>query len=285
MVQKIKQTLQLIRFSHTLFALPFALASMLIASNGLPELKTFLLIVACMVFARTSAMAFNRYIDADIDAQNPRTASRHIPARILSRSYVLGLASVSGAIFICLTYFLNHLAFVLSPVALAIIWFYSITKRWTHWTQLFLGFALGISPIAAWIAVTGDIALPPLLLGVAVAFWVAGFDIFYATQDHEFDKAVGLRSLVVKFGIHGALRCARVFHLITVVCLFGLAFFIPNYGFYVLGCAIVVILLAYEHSLVKPDDLSRVDQAFFMMNGWIGIIYFAGTATSVFIYS
>lgn len=282
MLEKIKQTFELIRFSHTIFALPFALASMIVAANGLPELRILVLIIGCMVLARTSAMSFNRFVDADIDAQNPRTQNRHIPSGILSKRYVLLLAITSALAFIGLTYFLNLLAFALSPLALVIIWAYSYTKRFTHYAQLFLGLALGISPIAAWIAVTGSFAWPPTLLGAAVAFWVAGFDIFYATQDHTVDKQLGLKSIVVKFGISGALRIAKVFHAMTALFLLSFALFIPSPTIYLLACTIVIAVLIYEHSLVKADDLSRVDQAFFALNGWIGMVYLVGTATAVF---
>ncbi len=282
MIHKIKQTLELIRFSHTIFALPFALASMVLAANGIPNTRTFLLIVACMVAARTSAMAFNRWADADIDAKNPRTQNRHIPAGTFSRHYVLGLAVLTGLAFIGLAYFLNNLAFYLSPLALIIIWFYSLTKRFTHAAQLFLGLAIALSPIGAWIAVRGSLAIPPLLLGAAVLFWVAGFDIFYATQDHDADKALKLKSLVVKFGIPGSLVLAKVFHVLTAAFLISLAYFIPNPTIYVLTCSLVLGMLVYEHRLVRADDLSRIDQAFFTLNGWIGFIFLAGTATAIF---
>ena len=278
---KIRQTLELIRFSHTIFALPFALASMLVAADGLPSLRVFLLIIGCMVLARTSAMAFNRYIDADIDAKNPRTQGRHLPKGLLSKGYVLGLALLTGIAFIALTYFLNNLAFCLSPVALFLIWTYSFAKRWTHFAQLFLGLALAASPIGAWIAVTGEFAWPPLLLGAAVTFWVAGFDIFYATQDHEHDVRAGLKSIVVKYGIARALTLARLFHVLTVLFLLGFTAFVPLPLIYLLACAVVSTVLIYEHSLVSADDLSRVNQAFFALNGWVGIVFLIGTATSV----
>ncbi len=279
--RKIKQTFELIRFSHTIFALPFALASMLVAAQGLPSLRTIGLILACMVCARTSAMAFNRFIDADIDARNPRTQNRHIPSGLLSKAYVLSLAIASGATFILAAYFLNFLAAILSPLALAIIWLYSFTKRWTYYTQLFLGLSLAISPIGAWIAVTGQFAWPPVLLGGAVAFWVAGFDIYYATQDHDFDQMNHIKSLVVKLGIPGALRLARIFHVLTVGLLLGFSFYVPAPTIYLLTCTVVAGLLIYEHNLVKADDLSRIDAAFFTLNGWIGMLFLVGTATSV----
>lgn len=281
LIYRIQNTFSLIRFSHTIFALPFALASMVVAANGLPDLRTFLLILACMVLARTSAMAFNRYVDADIDAKNPRTKDRHIPSGILSKLYVLGLALICGFGFIAAAYFLNQLAFILSPVALLIIWFYSFTKRFTHASQLFLGLALAISPVGAWIAVTGRFDWPPALLGLAVLFWVAGFDIFYATQDHAYDKEAGLKSLVIKFGIPQSLKMAKIFHALTALFLLNFALFIPSPTIYLIACFIVIAVLIYEHSLVKADDLSRIDQAFFALNGWIGIVYLLGTTASV----
>jgi len=281
MIKKIKQTLELIRFSHTIFALPFALASMIVAAHGLPDLKTVLLIIGCMVLARTSAMAFNRFADANMDAQNPRTQDRHIPRGIFSKRYVLILALLSGAGFIGTAALLNQLAFSLAPIALAIIWFYSVTKRFTHYTQLFLGLSLALSPVGAWIAVTGKFAGAPFILGAAVIFWVAGFDIFYATQDHSSDTALNLKSLVVKFGIPKALHIAKIFHVITALLLLSFARFLPASISYLVACIIVMGVLIYEHSLVKPDDLSRINQAFFALNGWVGIVYLAGTATAV----
>lgn len=281
-ISKTRDTLSLIRFSHTIFALPFALASMLVAAQGLPSLKVTLLIIACMVTARTSAMCLNRYIDADIDAANPRTANRHIPQGILSRQYVLLLGIASGLLFIWLAYYLNRLAFALSPLALLIVWFYSYAKRFTHYAQLLLGLALAISPVGAWIAVTGRFDGPPWLLAAAVLFWVAGFDIFYATADYEFDKSHGIKSLVVRYGLPGSLRLARGFHLLTAIFLLAFGAFVPTPLPYYIGCLIVVGLLGYEHGLVKADDLSKVDQAFFTLNGWVGIVYLVATAVAVF---
>jgi len=277
------QTLELIRFSHTLFALPFALASMVLAAQGFPSVRVFLLIVGCMVCARTSAMAFNRFADADIDAKNPRTKSRHIPAGIFSRRYVFCLTIISGAIFIGLTYFLNSLAFALAPIALLITWFYSYTKRFTHWAQLYLGLAIALSPIGAWIAVQGHLDWPPILLGVAVLFWVAGFDIFYASQDHEVDSELQLKSIVVKYGIAKALTLARLFHFLTATLLLLLLPAFPNPWIYGFTCAVVIAVLLYEHSLVKAHDLSKVDQAFFTLNGWVGLMFFIGTSAAVYL--
>jgi len=254
---------------------------MLIAANGLPDWKTILLILGCMILARTSAMAFNRYVDAKIDGANPRTLDRHIPSGLLSARYVLALSLVSGALFIFVAYFLNSLSFLLSPAALIIVWFYSYTKRFTHYAQLFLGLALAISPIGAWIAVTGTLNWPPVILGAAVLFWVAGFDIFYSTGDHEFDRNNGIKSLVVKFGIAKSLKIARIFHILTALLLLGFAWFTPSPLIYLVGYAIVIALLAYENRLVKADDLSRVNKAFFTLNGWIGIIFLTGTASTL----
>lgn len=282
-LKKIRLTFELVRFSHTIFALPFALASMLVAASGLPDIRTVVLILLCMILARSSAMAFNRYVDADIDGKNPRTQNRHIPSGLLTKPFVMSFCLMTGLGFIATTYFLNQLAFALAPLALLITWLYSLTKRWTHYAQLALGLALAISPVGAWIAVTGTLDGAPFLLAAAVAFWVAGFDIFYSTQDHDFDQQAGLKSLVVRFGIPRALKLARLFHILTVIFLMGFGYFVPNAAPYLIGCALVTAVLIYEHSLVRPDDLSQVNQAFFTLNGWIGVVYLTGVAASVFL--
>ncbi|MBI4374137.1 MAG: UbiA family prenyltransferase [Deltaproteobacteria bacterium] len=279
---RLKNTLSLIKFSHTLFALPFALASMLVAANGLPPLRLFLLILACMVTARTAGMAFNRYLDAAIDARNPRTAGREIPRGVVSRRFTLGLSLVSAFLFVLSAAAINPLCLRLSPVALFFLFFYSYTKRFTFLAHLFVGLALGIAPIGAWIAITGQFALEPFVLGLSVLFWVAGFDIIYATLDHEFDRKERLHSLVVRLGLKKALLVSRLFHLTTMILFFLFGILIDaNRGFW-LALAVCSLLLVYEHSLVKPDDLSKVNAAFFNMNGYISIVFLAGVILSVY---
>jgi len=276
MFLKLRQTLEMIKFSHSIFALPFALSSMLLARGGLPSTKTVLLIIAAMVTARSAAMAFNRLVDAKIDAKNPRTASRHIPAGLLSKEFVGLFFAVNVAFFIGISAFFNQLTFYLSPIALFILCFYSLTKRFTHFTQLFLGVALGISPMAAWIAVTGKLALAPGLMGLGVMFWVAGFDILYALQDYEFDKKSQLKSLVVKLGPSNALTAARVFHIISIGFFVGMGFWAELGIIYTITVLLIAAFLTWEHVLIKPNDLSRINAAFFTMNGLVSLCYLAG---------
>jgi len=222
----ITRFLRLIRFSHTIFALPFALASLIVAANGRPSLRIFVLVILCMILARTAAMLFNRVVDWGIDQRNPRTRSRHLLA---SKPIAILSIIVSSALFIFCAAKINRLTFALSPVALALIFFYSLTKRFTDTTHFFLGLALGIAPIAAWIAQTGRIGLPPLILAFGVICWVAGFDLIYSIQDYDFDRREGLHSLVVRFGIARTLRLAQLLHLMMFVALivFG---FVANLG-------------------------------------------------------
>lgn len=280
-ILKLRQTLEMIKFSHTIFALPFALASMLVAAEGLPSLRIVALLVLAMVAARSAGMSFNRFIDASLDAKNPRTASRHIPAGILSRRFVLLFSLMSGILFVASCFLINRVCFLLSPLALGILILYSFTKRWTDWSHLVLGLALGIAPPAAWIAVTGTLSLEPVLLGLAVLFWVAGFDVIYATQDYEFDQKEGLHSLVARFGIARALWISRVFHglALAFLLLFGQG---ASLGWiYKLTVALIGILFLYEHSLVKPKDLSRVNAAFFNVNGYISLLFLSGVTLSL----
>jgi len=220
-VKKAQDFFGLVRFSHTLFALPFALASMLIAAEGFPAVKTFLLILAAMVTARNSAMAFNRLVDASLDAQNPRTANRHLPQEILKHKEVLFFICINSLLFLTVCYFINSLAFYLSPVALGMIFLYSFSKRWTSLCHFILGFCLAISPVGAWIAVLGTIDWPPLLLGAALLLWVSGFDIIYSTLDVDFDRRMGLFSFPSKFGIDSSLRLALLLHLSMIFNYFG----------------------------------------------------------------
>ena len=268
--------LTFIRFSHTLFALPFALGSMFVAARGWPSARTFGLILLCMVFARTAAMVFNRLADWEIDQRNPRTAGRH---RLVSRPAAIALLIVSAAAFVVTTRFINGLCFALSPVALAIVCFYSLTKRFTDFTQLFLGLALGVSPVGAWLAVRGHFDWPPLVLAGAVLLWVAGFDLIYATMDYDFDRSAGLRSLVVRYGVPGSLRLARGLHLAAMLGLVGFGFFAGLGPIYRYSLWLVLAAFLYEHHSVSkpgPLDVGRINNAFFNANAFVGLVFVAG---------
>ena len=271
----------LVKFSHSIFALPFALAAMLLAMGGLPPARLVLLILLCMITLRNAAMAFNRYLDAEIDARNPRTATRHIPSGLLSKNFVLFFAMINAFFFILATSWINPLSFNLAFPALGLACFYSFTKRITALSHLILGSVLGISPVGAWIAVTGEISFLPVLLGIAVIFWVAGFDLIYATQDFDFDKKQGLHSLAVALGIRGALFLSKIFHLITLLLLLWFGQVAILGGIYYVSWLLIAGLFVYEHSLVKADDLSRVNAAFFNVNGIISLIFLAGVALSL----
>jgi 4-hydroxybenzoate polyprenyltransferase len=263
----------MIKWEHSIFALPFALCGAMLAASGLPTGHQLLWIVIAMLAARSAAMAFNRLADASIDAANPRTSTRALPAGQLSPTFVITFVIVSCAIFILAAAQLNRLTLWLSPVALAVLLLYSHTKRFTRWSHLVLGFALGIAPSAAWIAVRGSLDPRILILTAAVTFWVAGFDILYACQDFDFDRQAGLHSIPRHLGIHRALWIARAFHLIMLLLLIALlpAFALGKLA--IAGVAAVAILLAYEHSLVSPRDLSKLDAAFFTMNGIISTVF------------
>ncbi len=271
--------LRFIRFSHTVFALPFALGSMLVAARGLPDARTVVLILLAMVCARTAAMAFNRVADWEIDKLNPRTAGRH---RLVSRRVAIGLVVIPSLAFLTVCWGLNPVCFVLAPVALAIVFFYSLTKRFTAYTQLFIGLALSVAPVGAWLAVHGRLAWPPLILALGVLFWVAGFDLIYAIQDVEFDRARGLGSMVVRFGVGASLRLAQWMHAAYFVCLvvFGLSAHLgPVYH----GClALVLGALVYEHHAAARLDLPGIDRAFFQSNAFVGVVFVLGTAADVF---
>ena len=281
MLQKISNTFEFIKFSHSIFALPFALGAMLIASRGLPSLKTVGLIVLALVFARTAAMAFNRWADAEIDAKNPRTQSRHIPQGELSKGFALSLTAVASIGFILVAYFLGTLCLIFSPFVLAILFFYSYTKRFSDYSQLFLGLALGLAPVGAWIAVNNTIGLFPILIGLAVLLWVAGFDILYATQDYEHDRKNQVHSMVVRYGIPKSLRISRVMHSLSFLILLTLGWLAELTWPYFAGIVLMGILFLYQHSLVKPQDLSRVNAAFFTANGLISLIFLASVYFSV----
>ncbi len=274
-LKKIRNTLELIKFSHSIFAMPFALGSLLIAAQGMPSPITLLRIMLALIFARTAAMAFNRWADADYDSKNPRTQDRHIPRGILSKQYTLMLTLLSSIGFIYISYLLGKLCLILSPFVLFLLFFYSYTKRFTAYSQIFLGLSLGMAPIGAWIAIANRLNGIPLVLCLAVLFWVAGFDILYATQDYEFDQSNQLHSMVVIFGIPKALQIARLMHLVSFFLFFALGRFADLHWPYFAGLGLMGILFIYQHSLIKPHDLSRIDAAFFKANGLISFIFLA----------
>jgi 4-hydroxybenzoate polyprenyltransferase len=277
----IASTLEMIKWEHSVFALPFALCGAMLAAGGLPTVAQLGWIILCMVSARSAAMAFNRVADAEIDAANPRTQTRAIPAGTLSQKFVATFVVVSSGVFVAAASQLNRLTLYLSPVVLAVVLLYSYTKRFTRWSHLVLGFALGIAPAGAWIAVRGTLDPRILVLTAAVTFWVAGFDVLYACQDVDFDRAYGLNSIPQAFGVRRALNLSRVLHLImlallaAVVLLFGLG------TLAMVGVLAVALLLAYEHSLVWGGDLNKLNAAFFAMNGVIALVFFVFVAADL----
>ena len=279
----LRVTLEMIKWEHSVFALPFALCGAMLAAGGFPTIHQLLWIIVAMVAARSAAMAFNRWADAAIDAANPRTSTRALPAGHLSAFFVVAFVVVSSAVFVWAASQLNRLALLLSPVALAVLLLYSYTKRFTRWSHLVLGFALGIAPAAAWIAVRGSLDARILLLTAGVTFWVGGFDVLYACQDYDFDRQAGLHSLPRYCGVPAALWIARGFHLVMVGFLIALLLAFALGKFAVAGVAIVILLLLYEHSLVKPNDLSKLNAAFFTMNGVISVLFFVFVATDLLV--
>jgi len=290
MASRLRTVLEMIKFEHSVFALPFALTGALLAARathqppkGWPSLRQILWIAVAMVAARSAAMTMNRIVDLRYDRENPRTRQRALATGALSVQFAWLFTLAAVALFFVAAWQLNLLALKLAPVALAILFFYSFTKRFTSWSHVFLGFALGISPAAAWIAVTGSLDRRMLILCAAVTFWVGGFDVLYACQDVDYDKRAGLYSIPKRFGIAKALLIARVMHLAVVALLSGLAyrFALPWPAW--AGIAVVAALLAYEHSLVKPGDLSKLDAAFFAVNGYISLLFllFWGAAAAV----
>jgi 4-hydroxybenzoate polyprenyltransferase len=265
----VSRFLRLIRFSHTIFALPFALGTLVVAANGLPSLRILFLVLVCMVFARTAAMLFNRLVDWSLDQRNPRTASRHL---LVSKPAVLVLLAVSSAGFVLTAGAINRLTFLLSPVALVVIFFYSLTKRFTSATHFFLGLALAIAPVGAWIAQTGRIDLAPVVLGAGVICWVAGFDLIYATQDYDFDRREGIRSLVVELGITRSLRLAQLLHLAMFAALIAFGFSAKLGFFYYCGMPLVAAALFYEHKTEKLD-LGGINRAFFQSNAFVSAVF------------
>ncbi len=289
-LKRLRLTLEMIRFEHSVFALPFALTGALLAFR---ESGTFVsggfrvlcLIVLAMVGARSAAMAFNRLVDSDIDGRNPRTKTRHIPAGLLSKTFGWGFTVASSGIFLLAAWLLNPLCFQLAPLALAIVFSYSFTKRFTRMSHLVLGFALGIAPAAAWIAVRGSLDARILLLTAAVMFWTAGFDIIYSCQDYEFDLENGLFSIPKALGIARALLVAKLLHVLMIVSLLVLVVQLQLGVLAVVGVVAVTALLVYEHGLVKPTDLSKVNAAFFTMNGWVSVLFFVFWAADIFVNS
>jgi 4-hydroxybenzoate polyprenyltransferase len=265
----ISRFLRLIRFSHTIFALPFALGALVVAANGWPSLRILFLVVVCMVCARTAAMLFNRLVDWSLDQRNPRTASRHL---LVSKSVALTLLVFSSAGFVTSAAAINRLTFILAPVALALIFSYSLTKRFTSATHFFLGLALAIAPVGAWISQTGRIDLAPLVLAVGVICWVAGFDLIYATQDYDFDRREGIRSLVVKLGIARGLRLAQLLHLLALAALIGFGLTAKLGPFYYCAMLFVAAALIYEHKIEKLD-LAGVNRAFFQTNALVSAVF------------
>jgi 4-hydroxybenzoate polyprenyltransferase len=271
----------MIKFEHTIFALPFAFTGALLALGDLPSLHQASWIIVAMVGARSAAMGFNRWADRHIDAENPRTKTRALPLGLVTPTQVLVFIIVSSAVLVLAAYMLNPLSFYLSPLALAIVFFYSYTKRFTFLAHAFLGLAISGAPMGAWIAVTGRFEFPALILGIAVLFWLLGFDILYALQDLEFDKAKGLHSIPQRFGVRASLWISRAAHAVTMFCLFSLFQLLPVGMLYLLGIVIALGLIVYEHSLVREDDLSKLNIAFFNMNGYISVTIFIFTLLDV----
>lgn len=273
----------MIKWEHSVFALPFALCGAMLAAGGMPSLRQLAWIIVCMVSARSAAMAFNRLADHEIDGANPRTKMRALPAGHLSRQFVVAFIVVSCTIFVIGASQLNRLTLMLSPLALAIVMAYSYTKRFTRWSHLVLGFSLGIAPSAAWIAVRGSLDPRILILTAAVTCWVGGFDVLYACQDFEFDSERGLHSVPRYFGIKNALLTARLLHILMLALLISLVMTFHLGWIAVAGVVAVAVLLAYEHSLVSHHDLSKLNAAFFTMNGVISVLFFFFVAADLLI--
>jgi len=283
-LKQIVRWAEFVKISHTVFALPFALGSMVVAARaqqGWPGWRLFLLIVGAVVCARTCAMSFNRIVDRRFDAENPRTATRHLPAGQISVASAWTLWACSAIAFLAITFYINRLCFYLAPVALAVVCFYSLTKRFTDFTHIYLGVALSLAPIGAWLAVRGSIAIPPLVLALAVICWLIGFDIIYALQDYEFDRKHGLRSLVVRWGPGNALQFAFLIHMVmwALLLLFGLInrFRAP----YIIGLVLILFALVFEHWLARRRSLKWINTAFFRLNALISLIFLTTTIASV----
>jgi 4-hydroxybenzoate polyprenyltransferase len=274
----LSRVLKFIRFSHTVFALPFALGSMLVAAHGLPNLRTILLILLAMVFARTAAMAFNRVADWEIDKANPRTAERH---RLVSKPVAIGLVIVPAAAFVFTCWFINRVCFALSPVALGIVFFYSLTKRFTSFTQFFIGLALAVAPVGAWLAVHGQLGWPPVFLAAGVLCWVAGFDLIYAIQDYDFDRKRGLGSMVVRYGVPQSLRLAQIMHAALFLCLVAFGVSARLGPIYHASLVLVLGALFYEHRAAARLDVAGINRAFFQSNAFVSLVFVLATALDV----
>jgi 4-hydroxybenzoate polyprenyltransferase len=281
LLRSVGTTLEMIKWEHSIFALPFALTGAVLAAGGWPEWPKILWIVVCMVTARSAAMAFNRWADARLDAANPRTASRAIPAGLLSRRFVAGFTVVMSLAFLLAAAQLNRTTLLLSPMVLAVLLLYSYTKRFTHLSHLVLGLALGIAPAAAWIAIRGTLDPRILVLTVAVLFWVGGFDVLYACQDTDHDRQSGLNSIPEAWGIQAAFWIARAMHLAMLGLLFWLIHLFALNAVAWAGVAAVAALLLYEHLIISPTDLRRMNAAFFTLNGVISIVFFVFVAAAV----
>lgn len=280
----ISRYLAFIKFEHTLFALPFALISLLVAAEGRPPLRVLFWVLMAMVGARSAAMACNRLVDRRIDAANPRTADRHLPTREISPQGALIFVVLAAAVFVAAAWRLNPLCLALSPVALLVVLGYSWLKRMTPLSHLVLGLGLAIAPVGAWLAVTGSFAFFPLVLCAAVLFWVAGFDTIYGCQDVDFDRGVGLHSLAVRYGVGGALRLSRFFHLLAVALLAGACLQTDRLGMpSLVGVGVVAGLLVWEQLLVRDGDLRHIDRAFFEINSWIGMVMLAAVLLDLYL--
>jgi 4-hydroxybenzoate polyprenyltransferase len=283
MLRRIHTWASFVRFSHSVFALPFALTGALLAARTTPVgWRQVGWIVVAMVAARSAAMGFNRLVDAWWDARNPRTASREIPRGAISRGQAIACVAAWSLVFIAAAGQLSHLCLVLSPLALAIVFWYSLAKRFTAWTQAFLGLAMAVAPVGGWLAAGGRAGWEPWLLALAIGLWVGGFDVLYACQDLDFDRAHGLRSIPVRFGVERSLTISRAMHVGAVLCLAGVGLVVPLGPVYLAGVGAVALLLAYEQSLVSARDLSQVKRAF-DLNGYVGILYLVVTAIAVYV--
>ena len=276
-------TLEMIKWEHSVFALPFALTGAMLAAHGWPSWAQLGWIVLCMVSARSAAMAFNRWADSELDAANPRTRMRAIPAGVLTRQFAAGFTIVMSAVFVVAASRLNHLTLVLSPIVLAVLFLYSYTKRFTRWSHLFLGLALGIAPTGAWIAIRGSLDPRIVVLTAAVLFWVAGFDVLYACQDEAHDRSCGLYSVPATLGTPAAFLIARAMHLIMLALLVWLVLLFHLGTVAMIGIVAVAALLLWEHLIVSPRDLTRLNAAFFTMNGVISVIFFLFVAVDLLI--
>ena len=283
MLNKLRIYASFVRFSHSVFALPFALAGALLASRHTPLTWTAVAwMLVAMVAARSAAMGFNRLVDAKIDALNPRTANRELPRSAMSMREAAAFVIAASLVFVFATFRLNTVCFALSPLALAIVFWYSLAKRFTTWTQLFLGLAMAVAPVGGWLAVGARAGWEPWLLAVAVGAWVGGFDVLYACEDLAFDRAHGLRSIPVRFGVPASLAISRLMHAVAIAALLALSWVTPLPPVYAVGVVIVGILLVYEQSLVRADDLSQVKRAF-DLNGYVGILYLIVLAVSIYV--